>query len=313
MGLARETTTSNLDAVRPLGALLIYFGVIFIVGALLAPWLYHLAQWLADQFPIFKGVGSASFDRYVRRSFQLVALAGLWPFLRSVGLRSARAVGLAAPFGQWARTRLGIGLGFFSLAYVVLVTVLAGARSLDFNHPGGQWASHLSRALLAAAFASLLEELVFRGVLFGALRQRFNWQLALVISSAVFALLHFLQKREWAGPISWASGLVLLPQMLGGLADTRALVPGFFNLTLVGMILALGYQRTGNLYFSIGLHAGWIFWLKTYGFLTRPVAAANTWIWGSGKLIDGWLAFIMLLIALAICARIPVKPDAEAG
>ena len=68
--------------------------------------------------------------------------------------------------------------------------------------------------------------------------------------------------------MAWNSGLILLPRMLGGFADFHALVPGFFNLTLAGVLLGLAYQRTGNLYFSIGLHAGWIFWLKTYGAFT---------------------------------------------
>ena len=64
------------------------------------------------------------------------------------------------------------------------------------------------------------------------------------------------------------------------------------------MILALAYQRTGTLYFSIGLHAGWIFWLKSYGFLTNSQAEAGTWFWGTAKLVDGWLALIVLTLVL---------------
>ena len=80
--------------------------------------------------------------------------------------------------------------------------------------------------------------------------------------------------------------------MLGGFADFHALVPGFFSLTLAGILLGLAYQRTGNLYFSIGLHAGWIFWLKTYGAFTTSAPHAATWFWGTGKMIDGWLALV---------------------
>ena len=87
---------------------------------------------------------------------------------------------------------------------------------------------------------------------------------------------------------------MLLPTMLSGFVEVEQIVPGFFNLTLVGALLALAYQFTGNLYFSIGLHAGWIFWLKSYGTLTREAVNANTWFWGTGKLIDGWLALIVL-------------------
>ena len=98
--------------------------------------------------------------------------------------------------------------------------------------------------------------------------------------------------------------------MLSGFFDVEQVVPGFFNLTLAGALLALAYQHTGNLYFSIGLHAGWIFWLKFYGFFTRDIETANAWFWGTSKLIDGWLALIvlssvsLLLLKLRIRAKI---------
>ena len=139
-----------------------------------------------------------------------------------------------------------------------------------------------------------LEEILFRGGIFGGLRRVLYWPFALLISSAIYALVHFLQRAELTGPVVWNSGLALLPHMLGGFADFHALVPGFFNLTLAGVLLGLAYQRTGNLYFSIGLHAGWIFWLKIYGHFTADAPQAAIWFWGSGKMIDGWLAFFAL-------------------
>ena len=102
--------------------------------------------------------------------------------------------------------------------------------------------------------------------------------------------------------------------MLRGFANVEQVVPGFFNLTVAGALLALGYQRTGNLYFSVGLHAGWIFWLKSYGFLTRETAGANAWFWGTGKLIDGWLALPVLALALLALWKMPAcRPDAAAA
>jgi hypothetical protein len=94
--------------------------------------------------------------------------------------------------------------------------------------------------------------------------------------------------------------------MLRGFADFQALVPGFFNLTLIGILLGLAYQRTGNLYFSIGLHAGWIFWLKIYGAFTVNSVATKIWFWGGGKMIDGWLAFFVLLAVLFLFKFLPL-------
>jgi hypothetical protein len=157
-----------------------------------------------------------------------------------------------------------------------------------------------------AAVVATLEEILFRGAVFGGLRRLFYWPLALGLSSLIFALVHFLQRADLTGPVAWNSGLVLLPRMLGGFVDFYAFVPGFFSLTLAGVLLGLAYQRTGSLYFSIGLHAGWIFWLKMFGAFTADVPGAATWFWGTGKMIDGWLAFIVLALTLAISSRLPV-------
>ena len=88
--------------------------------------------------------------------------------------------------------------------------------------------------------------------------------------------------------------------MFRGFGNFELLFPGFFNLFVVGAILALAFQSTGNLYFSIGLHAGWVFWLKSYGLLTNRVVRNDFIIWGSGKIIDGWLATSVLLFVFGI-------------
>ena len=92
--------------------------------------------------------------------------------------------------------------------------------------------------------------------------------------------------------------------MLRNFCDVKAVIPGFLNLTLAGIILGLAYQRTGNLYFSIGLHAGWIFWLKFYGLVTLSAGQGNTWLWGTEMMTDGWLTLPMLLATLLILPRL---------
>jgi membrane protease YdiL (CAAX protease family) len=161
---------------------------------------------------------------------------------------------------------------------------------------------------------SVLEELLFRGALFGAFRRAHGWRTALLGSSAVYAIVHFFPKVASAGPVTWSSGLELLPRMVPGFAQPAMLVPGFFTLTLAAAILALAFQHTGNLYFSIGLHAGWIFWLKFYVVMTDLRPGAATWFWGTGKLYDGCLALLVLGAAGLVVWKLPqTKPTPEAG
>jgi membrane protease YdiL (CAAX protease family) len=288
---------------RALRALAIYIAVVFIGGALLAPWLYRLAQLFAHAFP---QAASMPFHRFMDRSFLLFALAGVWPMLRSLGATSCRDIGLVPPYGQWNRLFGGMLLGFFSLAAVAGVALGLGGRGVVPDLAAHKVVGIIFSAIGTAAVVATLEEILFRGGIFGGLRRVLYWPFALLISSVIYALVHFLQSAETTGPVGWDSGLVLLPRMLSGFADVHAILPGFFSLTLIGVLLGLAYQRTGNLYFSIGLHAGWIFCLKIYGQLTVQTPDAGIWFWGSGKMTNGWLAFFALAVTLAVFQFLPL-------
>jgi membrane protease YdiL (CAAX protease family) len=297
---------------RAVRSLLIYLAVVFLGGALLAPWLYWLLQWAAAQapgFPGLQGLANNPFHRYVNRSLLALALLGLWPLLRGLGLRSWLDIGLAKPSGQWRLLARGFLLGFCSLACVVILVLAFGVREVNADKSAGGPGGKLLGAMLTAAVVAVLEEILFRGAIFGALRKVCRWPMALVITSALYAVVHFFGKPGPPAEIGWATGLAVLPRMLRGFVDMAQVVPGFFTLTLVGSALALAYQRTGNLYFSIGLHGGWIFWLKSYGLLTREVAGANTWLWGTHKLTDGWLALAVMAVCLVIVSRWALRPE----
>jgi len=287
---------------RPIWALVIYILVVFIGGALLAPWLYQAAQMGAHAFP---KIAAAPFHRFVDRSFLILALAGLWPLLRALGAKSRWEIGLVPPYGQSKKFFGGLLVGFFSLAIVAGTAIGFGDRFFSQNITAHKIVGTIFSAMATAAIVATLEEILFRGGIFGGLRRIIYWPFALVISSMIYALTHFLQRAEFTGAVTWHSGLELLPKMLAGFADFHALIPGFFNLTLAGILLGLAYQRTGNLYFSIGLHAGWIFWLKTYGAFTTDSPGANIWLWGGGKMIDGWLAFFVLVLTLVLFKFLP--------
>jgi len=293
---------------RPLRALCIYVAVVFLGGALLAPWLYCLAQETAHTFP---GLAHQPFHRFVNRSLLILALADLWPLLRSLGATSLREIGLARPTAHWRTLLFGLLLGFTSLALVASVALAAGARAFNQQNDPLRLTEKLLGAALSAAVVAVIEETLFRGGIFGGLRRVFHWSIALTVSSMIYAILHFLESANHNGTVTWLSGLELLPPMLHGFTNWEQIVPGFFNLTLAGALLALAYQRTGNLYFSIGLHAGWIFWLKSYRVLTADVPSANTWLWGTGKMIDGWLALAVLSLTLILFTCLPLKPKTD--
>lgn len=289
-----------MGEMRPLGLIILFVAVVFLGGALVAPWLHALAVLLEPYGAEFQKIADQPFHRYVNRSILLLTLAGLWPFLRALGVRSCRDLGLVRPGGQWGLLGGGFLLGLGSLALIVVGGALGGAWTISAAHPLHEWIVRLVSAALSAGVVALMEEVVFRGGVFGALRKTMPWIRAVVVSSVFFALLHFFRRPVSPTLIEWSSGLDVLGRMLGGFTDWEALVPGFFNIAIVGMMLAWMYQRTGNLYFSIGLHAGWVFWLKLFGFVCVPEKAYNQSIFGTQTLTDGWFAVLALMAAAVV-------------
>ena len=285
---------------RPIRSFLIYFVLVFVGGALLAPWLYWLTLNLAGHSSSFENLASNPFHRFVNRALLGVALLGLWPLLRSCQMLHLRKLGLNTKGRSLAAVFFGFLLGFGSLACVALLAISCGGRSFNPAPSSSQIMGHVFSAALTAVIVGILEEIMFRGALFGILRKVLSWPVALVLSSLVYALVHFIQKTGASDPVDWLSGLALLPKMFH---NGPPLIPAVFTLFVAGAILAMAYQRTGTLFFSIGLHAGWIFWLKSYGFLTVKAPGANPAIWGSDFLIDGWLALPILGCVFWIVSR----------
>jgi membrane protease YdiL (CAAX protease family) len=278
---------------RPIRSLLFYLLAVFVGGALLAPWLFWLTQHMAAaHWTLFEKLAKNPFHRFVVRSMLGLAFLGLWPLLRSCRMLHWWNLGLTTKGQPLKNMVLGFLVGFGSLACVAGLALLFGGRSLNLGHSSSEVAKHLTNAGLSALIVAFLEEILFRGALFGILRKTWAWPIAVVLSSAIYALAHFFQKAEPVGDITWLSGLELLPKMF--CAGQPPLVPAVLVLFVAGAILALAYQRTGTLFFSMGLHAGWIFWVKSYGFITITAPGASPALWGTGSLIDGWLALPIL-------------------
>jgi membrane protease YdiL (CAAX protease family) len=286
--------------VHPVCAIAAYTVAVFLGGALLAPGLYFAVHAAAPHFAGLQFLADYPFHRFVTRSIEVLALLGIWPLAKALQMTSLQSLGLGNPPGQWRHVARGLALGFGSLACVAMVVLAAGARELNADLTAGRLCRKLAGAALTAAVVSVIEEGLFRGAIFGALRKAIHWVNAMLGSSVIYALVHFFQRPESPAGVDWTSGLALLPRMLSGFWDLQQVIPGFLTLTLAGVVLALAYQRTGTLHFSVGLHAGWIFWLKSYGALTRETAGAGVWLWGTHKLIDGWIAFGAMALVCAI-------------
>jgi uncharacterized protein len=298
---------------RPVRTVGLYFMFVAVGGALVAPWLHTMMAAGSQALPVLETLASKPFPRYVSRALLFFALLGLWPLLRAVDLRSWRELGLARRPDGLTQIGRGFLLGLVSLALIVFVVLVSGVRVPEPGQGMGTVLIQVFKAGLAAIIVAPLEEVLFRGILFGALRKTFHWTAALVFSSAIYAALHFMEKVGDVGQVDWSTGFVVLFRMFSGFGDLEKVLPGFLNLMLVGMTLGLVYQRSGTLHYSIGLHAGWIVWMKTFGFITREAESEYSWLLGGGRPVDSWLAFVVLMCILLFMDRLAPQEDSHTG
>lgn len=300
---------------RPLGILAIYLFVVFVGGALLAPWIHAIVVWGAHFSDFFKLLEDNPFHRFVNRSLLIIALCGLWPFFKALGVRRASDVGLETDPRILKDLLKGMGIALGSLTVLVGIGWLLGVQHPRTDIAISKVLQSISLTIISGLFVGFLEEILFRGALFGALRKTMPWVTALVLSSAFYAVVHFFQRPASPTPVEWDSGLVVLARMMRGFVDFHILIPGFVNLTGVGVLLGLAYQRTQLLFCSIGLHAGWIMGLKISGILFIRSPEASTWLWGRSNLVDGWAGLIVIMLVAGWLilghAQAPQRPSAN--
>jgi membrane protease YdiL (CAAX protease family) len=125
---------------------------------------------------------------------------------------------------------LGAMMGVALMAVVYGVLGLAGVATFG----PGTGVDGLGVGLVAAFLAAVFEELLFRAVLFRIVEQACGTTVALIASAIVFGVLHGANP----GATMFSDAAIALE---------------------AGLLLAMAYALTRNLWFVIGIHTGWNF------------------------------------------------------
>jgi membrane protease YdiL (CAAX protease family) len=304
-----------------IGAVVVWIIGSLVLAALLAPWVCRGGQWLAAlaevrDLPrliewVAESCGRAKFSRFFDRSLLFSALV-LLPFL----IRRIRRFRVDAEswhqfpeytpgwrMGSW---QLLVGFLFASVLLAALCLGLAMAGAFEARPEVGGWGRFFKKAIVPALFAAPLEEWLFRGVLYGIwLRFVKPWS-AVMGTAFLFSLLHFLHPPagvDFVDPHHALAGFVLLGKIFHHFTDPLFFVTDFATLFFVGIILGWARMKTGTLWFSIGLHAGWIVVLKMCSFFYTQTADhfLRPW-WIGSSLRSGILPLLALVVTVLLCA-----------
>ncbi len=281
----QETTSFRLWDTAGFKVTVFVAGAI-VLGAILAPPLFwggkHVVEqgWIREVPLLEKLHGSmdrAQFSRYFNRALVLSALLLLFPTLRWLNPGGGERRPLRERLQLVENPRWAVDLGFgFVLAAIPLLLLgwayvqLGWYQSREANKALG---AILISALGTAFAVSFLEEFVFRGAL-TAIFSRILRPWPLLLSVAVFfAAVHFLKppaSAEITEVRAW-SGFAMLGIIFGQFRDWYFLAAEFAVLFAIGWVLGYTRMKTGSLWLAIGLHAGWVFGVKTLS----PMTARN--------------------------------------
>ena len=277
--------------------IIVYLLGTVLLAAILAPWFF----WAGQHFSTIKSfafLGDTDFVRYFNRSLLFSSFVLLVPVLRWIGLHQFTSLGLATnprPIfhlagGFVVATAIILGLGVCLLATEVV--------ALKESPPWTQ----LPRIFLTAMVVAVIEETLFRGAILGLFRQSMRTLPAVVVTSALFSILHFLKPPyDQNVDVHWYSGFQLLPQVFWQFSDPILLSGLFSSIFILGLMLAHAAVRTRSLWLPIGIHAGVVFGKMSFSKLTHRTKDAMPWFgqdltFGLGSLLI--LLFLWFLIWL---------------
>ncbi len=198
--------------------------------------------------------GQAVCRKYLSPNMGQLALAATFLVVYLAGARwiERRSVRELAPGHAVPEFATGLALGF-----VLFSAVMAILWAMGVYHPMGLGTVALTNGLAMAIASGILEELLFRGILFRLSARIVGTWGALLFTSALFGLAHFSNPGA-----TLASSLAIMLE--------------------AGVLLGAAYAVTGRLWLPIGLHIGWNFTEgSVFGMSVSGFNADSGWLRGS--------------------------------
>jgi hypothetical protein len=284
--------------------LLIFLLLALALTCVISPWMALGADWTAARWPDLLEE-RVPFARIFNRAFMI---AGITLFivarryLISTEIKPLLAVKAST---AWQAFLTGCGLALGSMALLLALMTVADVYTPFFRLSLGKSLSRIAGALASGVFVGFMEEIFFRGLLFVGFLQRGQPLRAYVLANLFYSALHFVKPGNdyFLDRLDFLAGFRHLLTTFQPFLEPATLLPGFIGLFLIGVVLSYALVRTGHLYLSIGLHAGWIIALKTVRVFGNYSRVDLGWLFGATdpKIVSGVAAWIgILLVGLAI-------------
>ena len=301
------------EPMRLLNAVLLLLAGAFVLACITASPVFNGLIALGRMVGALEGLRDVHFEEVISRLLLIYLVVGFYPTIRWAGATSLEPFGMARDLPWMQVACRGWLLGVGSVAALYAVALMTGALVWSPD-PWGRVAGRLAGYWVGGVVIALVEEVFFRGALFGLLRRVVHWIPAAIVVSLFFSFVHFLRPAAPGGIVygEWHTGFALVPHMFFVTDRLDHYVPFAITLFLMSIVLCAMYQRQGHIYLIIGLHAGWVLALQTGKFFVERGAEEWTRFFGtSTNLSRSWSALALLGIMLAVVMALWRRPESS--
>ncbi len=273
--------------------------LILLITSLAACALFPLIWWLCDSI---MGMDDTP-ARVFRRLWQILIVIGLLLQHKPLGLHNPFKIGFKPTFPGMVHLLTGVLISWVFLFILGFLYLWMNAWEWDDPVNWVYFRKKLVSGLQRGAAVALVEEYIFRGLIFLSLARRWGRIKGAVVSSLLFSSLHFLDGRQGGmveNPEAWGAGFQLCGQLLREMVEHFVIFPEATGLFLVGIIMCYATYKSGSLWLATGLHGGWVAFFtfdKALFNVTREIDPL--WI-GGGRLYNGIIPMVGMLIIFPI-------------
>ncbi len=247
---------------------------------------------------------SYDFGRVMRRIIMAVVLILILLLRKQLMIGSLIKRGIKPIRGWREQLQTGFLLGAGLFIFYITILWISGIQTFDPDAKSfTDIILRLLTLLLIAGLVGCIEELLFRGFVFQGMLLDMSAASAVCISSLFFSLLHFFKVKliVSTGFQPFIGFVIIYHSFKNIIVNFSDIWSSLIGLFLVGSVLSYSFLRTKALYLAIGLHAGWVFLIKTNKLFFDHHAGKNVaWLFGDSYIVTGVLGWVFLLFTFVL-------------
>lgn len=260
--------------------------------------------------PIAAGILPFHLYRIMSRMVLITSILLFVYYKDKFGIPNIKSMGFEFNKRWWLLLCLGYVLGLLTMGIISGLMLYGSIRYIVPDTGFMDLARYSLVCLLAGLIVAFFEECIFRGFIFQSLLKDSRIVFSIFLTNILYSTVHFMRPSVYGNitTLSFINSVNSVSAFFYPLyTEFYKIWPTAIGLFLVGMALSLAYLRARTLALPIGIHAAWIFGIKSLSHGTDVSVSGSLWV--SGNVLANPFTWIVLIIfsLILVISRHEVK------